>query len=196
MNKFNIAVIAASLLISSCSTSNDVVSGNFIQKRKYTKGFYVSKKSHVKTLAKHVPITTSNAVIETENATENLIVLIDDSYMDTESITDIAVVEERIVKKQKFKQENQIYSLSIPEDVPSPKDEGLGIAGMITSLVGLFVFGILFGLVAIIFGSISLSKIAKNPEKFKGKGYGITAIIVGIIDVLFFIILIALLLAV
>jgi len=34
-------VIVFSILLNSCSTSNDVISSNAIQKRKYRKGFFV-----------------------------------------------------------------------------------------------------------------------------------------------------------
>ncbi len=43
-----ISVIILVIIASSCKTSNDVVSDNLIQKRKYRKGFYVNKKSKVK----------------------------------------------------------------------------------------------------------------------------------------------------
>ena len=47
--KHNIILALILILITSCSTSNSVVSNKFIQKRKYNKGFYLSKnkKLHV-----------------------------------------------------------------------------------------------------------------------------------------------------
>ncbi|MGV6861880.1 MAG: YqaE/Pmp3 family membrane protein [Putridiphycobacter sp.] len=42
----SLMAVAAVLLITSCSTSNDVASNRGIQKRKYNKGFYMSKKSN------------------------------------------------------------------------------------------------------------------------------------------------------
>jgi hypothetical protein len=66
---------------------------------------------------------------------------------------------------------------------PVLKIEGLGLAGFISSLVGLFIAGIPLGAVAIVFGGISLSKIKKQPQKFKGKGFAIASIIIGIIAV-------------
>jgi hypothetical protein len=72
------------------------------------------------------------------------------------------------------------------------KTEGLGLAGFIISLAGLFVFGIPFGLLAIIFGSISLGKIKRNPGRFKGKGYALASLIIGFIDVVGLVILLAL----
>lgn len=46
-----------------------------------------------------------------------------------------------------------------------PKNEGLGIAGMILGIVGIFFAGIILGILALIFGIVSLSKIEKYPEK-------------------------------
>lgn len=43
-----ISVIALLIIATSCKTSNEVVSDNLIQKRKYRKGFYVNKKAKVK----------------------------------------------------------------------------------------------------------------------------------------------------
>jgi hypothetical protein len=66
---------------------------------------------------------------------------------------------------------------------PPRKAEGLGVAGFILSLVGLFIFGLPFGLTALIFGSISLNKIRTNRQKYSGKGFAITSIILGILDI-------------
>jgi hypothetical protein len=74
---------------------------------------------------------------------------------------------------------------------PVLKTEGLGLAGFISGLVGLFVASIPLGIIAVIFGSISLSKIKKQPRRFKGRGFAIASIILGIIDVVAMIALLA-----
>ncbi len=71
--------------------------------------------------------------------------------------------------------------------------EVLGILGFILSLIGLLIFGIPLGILAIVFGAISLTKIKKNPKRFKGKGFAIAGIIIGVIDVVALLILLALL---
>lgn len=63
------------------------------------------------------------------------------------------------------------------------KTEGLGLAGFISGLAGLFIAAIPLGIVAIVFGAISLSKIKRNPQRYKGKGFAIASIILGIVDV-------------
>jgi hypothetical protein len=71
------------------------------------------------------------------------------------------------------------------------KNEGLGIAGFVSGLVGLFFAGIPLGLIGVIFGGISLSKIKKQPNKFKGKGFAIASIVIGIIAIIGAIIVLA-----
>lgn len=72
-----------------------------------------------------------------------------------------------------------------PVPVPEPviKNEGLGIAGFLSGLVGLFIASIPLGIIAIVFGGISLSKIKRNPRVYRGRGLAIASIILGIVDV-------------
>jgi hypothetical protein len=82
---------------------------------------------------------------------------------------------------------NQNY-LSSTNTTPA-KVEGLGLAGFVSSLVGLFIASIPLGIIAIVFGNISLSKIKKNPQRYKGKGFAVASIIIGIVDVVAMIVL-------
>ena len=67
-----------------------------------------------------------------------------------------------------------------------PKDKKLEILGLIGFILSIlaFVFGILWALLAgtaaIVLAAISLAKFAKNPDKYKGKGFAIAALILGI----------------
>ena len=76
-----------------------------------------------------------------------------------------------------------------------PKTNGMAIAGFVCSLVGLFLFGFILGVLAIIFSAIGLGKINKEPSKWKGRGLAIAGLIVGIIDIAFWIILLGVLLS-
>jgi len=78
----------------------------------------------------------------------------------------------------------------VPASEPA-KTEGLAIAGFVSGLVGLFVASIPLGALAVVFGAISLSKIKKNPQRFKGRGLAIASIILGIVDVVLMLILLA-----
>jgi hypothetical protein len=93
--------------------------------------------------------------------------------------------------KSEFKQGASMI-VNAPDD--SQKTNGMAIAGFVCSLVGLFLFGIVLGLLGIIFGAIGLGKISKDSSRWKGKGMAIAALIVGVVDVVVAIILLALIL--
>jgi len=58
---------------------------------------------------------------------------------------------------------------------------GFAVAGFVLGLLGVVPgIGLLFGVLAIIFGSIGLSQISKNPE-LKGKGIAIAGIVLGVL---------------
>lgn len=67
--------------------------------------------------------------------------------------------------------------------------DGLAIAGFVCSLVGLFVAGVLLGILGIIFSAIALSRISKTGKK--GKGLAIAGLIIGILAVVGAVIVIA-----
>lgn len=59
--------------------------------------------------------------------------------------------------------------------------EGFGILGFILSILGFFIAGIPLGIGAIVFGIVSIGRIASYPSKFKGAAFGIIALILGLI---------------
>ncbi len=59
--------------------------------------------------------------------------------------------------------------------------EVLGLISMIFGISGLFVFGLIFGAVAVILGIISLVKFTSRPEAYKGRGFMITGLILGFV---------------
>ncbi len=62
--------------------------------------------------------------------------------------------------------------------------EKLGLSGFILTLVGwVLVFGFPLSIIGVVFGSISLGKIKRNPRHFKGRGFAIASLILGIIGV-------------
>lgn len=77
-----------------------------------------------------------------------------------------------------------------PTPMPQQKkNDGLAIASMVCSLVGICVFGLILGIVGIILGAISIKKINERPNELKGKGMAIAGVIVGIFDVVVYAIL-------
>ena len=58
------------------------------------------------------------------------------------------------------------------------------ITGLICSLVGLLAFGVFFGLLGIIFGSVAQTEIRKHPEKYKGNSMANAAVIIGVLGII------------
>ena len=102
--------------------------------------------------------------------------------------SNISVIKYANGTKDKFTASGPVDYRYSTEEV---KTEGLGLAGFIVSLAGLFVLGLPFGILAIIFGSISLGRINRSPGKYKGRGLALAGLIIGIIDVIGIIILMA-----
>ena len=112
MNKIIYALIF--LLFVSCSTSSDVVSHNFIQKRKYTKGYFLKKQHKLKN---DNPYSESNSFLEINAlVNENLLSNNDTPNMYANSETDFSALninnlEEFTKPYSKFK-ERKINAIS------------------------------------------------------------------------------------
>ncbi len=61
--------------------------------------------------------------------------------------------------------------------------EGFAIASLVLGILGLFIFGIPFGILAVIFSSIALSRISANPG-LRGRGMAVAGMVLGIIDII------------
>lgn len=93
-----------------------------------------------------------------------------------------------ITQSSSYQSKQNIQDSSGLNSGPTDKKvEGLSLAGFILGVLGILTifsggaFAILAGILAIIFGAIGLARIKKNPEKLKGKGFAITALICGLI---------------
>lgn len=71
------------------------------------------------------------------------------------------------------------------------KTHGMALSGFIGSLVGLFILGIPLGIMAVVFGAVSIGSIDKHPERYKGRGLAIASIIIGAVDIIGMIIVLA-----
>ena len=104
------------------------------------------------------------------------------------------VISNRINKSiDKIKKANA--ELKNPVREGETKLHWAALTGFIISLLGLFIFPIIFGTMAIVFSAIGLSAVKKNPSTYKGKGFAIAGLVIGIIDVVFIFLLLVLLLA-
>ena len=63
------------------------------------------------------------------------------------------------------------------------KTNGFAVASFVCSMVGIVIFGIIMGILAICFGTVGLNRIKAFPQE-GGKGLAIAGIIVGIIEVI------------
>jgi hypothetical protein len=66
---------------------------------------------------------------------------------------------------------------------------GMAIASLVCSLVGLLIAGFILGPLAIIFGALGIGK--ANKMGGKGKGMAIAGLIIGCVDVLLIIVILA-----
>ena len=60
----------------------------------------------------------------------------------------------------------------------------MSIASFVCGIGGLIIFGIPLGILALVFGGIGLNKIRQFPDRFSGKGFAIAGIILGLIDII------------
>ncbi len=62
------------------------------------------------------------------------------------------------------------------------KYEILGVLSLIFGITALFYFGLIFAILSLILGQISLIKIFRRPFKYKGKGFAYAGIILGLLN--------------
>ena len=60
------------------------------------------------------------------------------------------------------------------------------VAGLVCGLIGIFFFGIIFGIIAIVMGNGAKKKVREQPELYTGDGMGTAAIVLGVIDLVCF----------
>ncbi len=193
------------MVISSCKSSSEFASSDLIQKRKYTKGYHLNFKSNGKDdrLAK-AQIDKDGALAQakvTEASPEVLEASVDRIIPQSQLKSNHASKQKVEIpahsnfhKMGKFRMRindrNQppAFSTDDPEYYQhvygARKTPGLAIAGFISAIIGIFFAGIPLGILAIIFGAISLAKINGDPMRYSGKGLAIAAIIIGVVAII------------
>lgn len=200
------------MVASSCSTSNNVTSNGLIQKRKYNKGYYVKSNKQIK--AKKEKLVVVNSVNETDfenvpaiqNNARTEVVRVEKSKKNKPSkknkiappddriaitLKDILGESKNVTSKKLLKINNKIIRKFYQQDPPvqnytpaNRKLEALGLVSFFSALIGLFIGGLLFGTAAVVLSIISLNKFSKNPGMYKGKGWAIVGLILGIIAII------------
>jgi hypothetical protein len=69
----------------------------------------------------------------------------------------------------------------------APRRNGLGIAAMVLGIVAVVIpcFWVLQvpGVLAVIFGAISLSQFKRSPERYTGRGMAIAGLVLGLVSI-------------
>jgi Domain of unknown function (DUF4190) len=68
------------------------------------------------------------------------------------------------------------------------RSNGLAIAGLVSGIVGLFIFEVILGPLAIIFGGIALSRANRSAGH---RGMAWAGIVLGVVDIVLFVVLLA-----
>lgn len=79
-----------------------------------------------------------------------------------------------------------------PPPLPSSqKNHPRAVAALVCAVVGLLFFGIVLGVVAIVLGYQARNAIRLDPLKFKGDGIALAGLVLGIIDVVAYVAIVA-----
>lgn len=210
MKTFNLflGILLTGVILTSCTSTNHVATDNVLQKRKYKKGYFFSHFGNIKkseSPSSKVHELSVNSTIEAEaneknsntNIAVNEFVYASSGNHVTEPVQEqklttkirnlyrpeITGIKEFREEYQNIKEEYKQKMLINPAS-EGGKGGGYSIASFVLAIVGLIVFGIICGLLAIIFGSIGLSRGYL-------KGLAIAGIIIGAIDIIAVLIIVA-----
>ena len=75
-----------------------------------------------------------------------------------------------------------------PGAYPTSRSNGIAIAGLVCGIIGLFLFNIILGPLAIIFGGVGLSRARRGAPS---SGMARAAVILGIVDLVVFALILA-----
>lgn len=140
----------------------------------------------------------NSATVSEDNITASVdnhqLILPEKEKLNLFSSQKVKTADEEKQTKPSLKSEFKKGAKMILANGDEPKKNGMAIAGFVCSLVGLFLFGFITGVLAIIFSAIGLGKIKKDPSKWEGKGMAIAGLIIGIVDIIAWVLILALLL--
>jgi len=197
--------LAITLVLNSCT----------MEKRVYMSGYHIDWKNGKRNSNKqelvsndNVKQTEQNQIVsveqsENENTVDNSPTVTDDNITASadnqqiilpkkEKINLLSSHKVKTADEESFKSEFKKGAKMILANADEPKTNGMALTGFICSLVGLFLFP--FPFLAIIFSAIGLEKIKEDPTKWKGKKMAIAGLIIGIVEIVALLIILAYLL--
>jgi hypothetical protein len=172
-----------------------------IEKRLYSSGYYINvnkgKQHAPKTVSKDESANLSSKEIKSnklpanETTKENEPIIASESsslYLQQDSYSQKEIQQnksENYITIDDYKTEFKkgVKKIKSHQKVAGSSMNGMAIAGFVCSMVGLILFGIILGLLAIILSAIGLHRINQDPINWDGKGLAIAGIIIGILDI-------------
>ncbi len=205
-----IGFMAIAMVFGSCKSSHDLNSGGIVQKRKYTKGYHINARINKSQKNKELQAASVFAAESTQNNSQHIQAYTNQPASEVKELSTRAVAPVKTAElananasvKEKTEQTretarmvvdvkkemtvkasknavmpSQDVSQAVPRTTPTS-----AVLSFIFGIVGLFVAAIVMGPLAIIFGIVGLSRIDSNPGIYKGKGFAIVGLILGIIS--------------
>lgn len=145
-------------------------------------------------------IHTASAIQQIES--KNNIVELNQISVDDLAKANFDDIEQQLGRKLKWKERVGLKILKrkirrsqnqTEEEVKLKRTDTLAILSVIFGIVGLFVAGIILGLLAVIFGLIAFSRITKSPETTKGLGTAKAGVILGCLSIIGAVVVLAML---
>lgn len=100
-------------------------------------------------------------------------------------------IKERLllkIVKRKLRKNAKLTGENAAEQVQT---DGFAIAGFVTGLIGIFIFGMILGIFGIVFSALALKRIKREPETRKGRGLAIAGLVLGIVALVGAVIIVA-----
>ena len=202
-------LIFIGLNITSCRTSSSLADGGMVQKRKYQKGYHLNikdplafNKSAGRTSERTMEPTASLKPVLPQKViiTEPLITPSGNKQIRKSDFKSQKVKENNkktnLVSKEVAAKPLKITSAYTEQNIvitPDPENDyyasakrlnTLALLSFIFGILSLFILAIPFGVAAVVCGIIAIVQMESSPGVYKGKGFAIVGLIIGIIAVI------------
>ena len=179
------SIISLSILINSCSSEKRF---GFREKVKVDNSRNVVRlhqKSPVKT-DEIITVSNETKIISAESQNE----ITEPQKLEINTENQVVNTEVKILVKKQITSPKMVNSNKnfTPQKADKSNDDGgkktngLALTGFILALAGLFIAAVILGPLAIVFSAIGMALILSNSDKYKGIGFAITGLVLGIID--------------